>query len=283
MSRGLIGFLGFLAVILLGLGVVGYVLGPNVLAFVFHAERRTEPVVIVNLLDFVDAEHAETYRQQFERPAAALTGALGGREVWKASANGVIRGGVLDGWSSLQLVGYPSRATFIELVTSSDYRALLDARRDAMKRSAVLAATPVSDFDLQGTRAQAVRFLAGAHDDSIDTYDAKWLGEDEQVLLRHGGQLIWRARLNPLVAEPEQNFGEMLVYGFADAAHRDDWASDAERETLQTLQRRLFRRDVIVLSDTQVEPDPLPIAPHNDAATGQSDVDAAPDVSQNEP
>jgi len=63
MNRGLIGFLAFLAVLLFGFGVAAYVLGPNVLAFVFHAERRTEPVVIVSLLDFADEQHAAAYRE----------------------------------------------------------------------------------------------------------------------------------------------------------------------------------------------------------------------------
>ncbi len=283
MSRGLIGFLGFLVVLTLLLGLVAYVLGPNVLAFIFHAERRTEPVVIVNLLDFADAEHAEAYRTQFERPAAALIGALGGKEIWQASASDLIHGGVLDGWSSLQLVLYPSRATFIELVTSSDYRALLDARRDALKRYTTLSATPALDFDLQGTEAQAVRLLIGAHDDSIDAYDAKWLAEDDQLLARHEGKLIWRARLNPLVAEPEQRFGAMLVYGFVDAAHRSEWAADAERETLQTLQRRLFRRDVIVASVTRVDPDAMAVTPPAESQTSEAATEAVPEQPQTAP
>ena len=70
MSRGLIGFLGFLVVLVFGLAVVAYLLGPNVLAFIFHGERRTEPVVIVSLLDFADAEHSDAYRTQFERRLA---------------------------------------------------------------------------------------------------------------------------------------------------------------------------------------------------------------------
>ncbi len=57
----------------------------------------------------------------------------------------------------------------------------------------------------------------------------------------------------------------MLIYGFADAAHRDEWASDAQRETLQTLQRRLFRRDVIVASVTRIDPDAMPVASPADA------------------
>jgi uncharacterized protein (DUF1330 family) len=289
MNRGLIGFLTFLAVLLFGLGVAAYLLGPNVLAFIFHAERRTEPVVIVDLLDFADAQHEQAYRQDFERPAAALIAALGGREIWKASAADVVRGQVLDGWPTLELVAYPSRAAFIELVTSGDYRALLDARDASVKRSAVLSARPAADFDTQGTQAQAVRFLAAAHDDSIDVYETKWLSEDDALLQRHQGKLIWRARLNPLVAESEQRFDEMLIYGFSDAEHRDDWASDSERETLQTLQRRLFRRDVLVLADTTVSadalvpadaapsdtltaPDAQPVAPEQTPQTGAGEV-----------
>ncbi len=278
MSRGLIAFLGFIVVLSLLLGLVAYVLGPNVLAFIFHAERRTEPIVIVNLLDFADTEHADAYHTQFERPAAALIGTLGGKEIWAASASDVIHGGVLDGWSALQLVTYPSRAAFIELVTSSDYRALLDARRAALTRDAVLSATPAREFDLQGTQAQVVRFLVGARDDSIQSFDTKWLAEETQMLDRHEGKLIWRARLNPLVAPPEQRFGEMLVYGFVDAEHRDEWANDAQRETLHTLQRRLFRRDVIIASDTRIETDAIPVtAPVDLQATPEEPAASAPE------
>ncbi len=255
MNRGLIGFLGFLAVLLIGLGAVAYLLGPNVLAFVFHSERRTEPVVIVNLLDFADAHQEAAYRQGFERPAAVLNKTFGGHSLWRASANDVVRGQVLDGWSTIELVGYPSRSEFVELVTSSDYRALLGARAESVKRSAMLAATPAFDFDTQDTQAQAVRFLTGAHDDSIDVYESKWSDQDAKILAQHAGKLIWRARLNPLVAEPEQRFGEMLIYGFSDATHRDEWARDTERETLQTLQRRLFRRDVLILANAEVAAD----------------------------
>lgn len=296
MNRGLIGFLAFLAVLLSGFGVAVYLLGPNVLAFVFHPERRTEPVVIVSLLDFVDEQGEAAYRQDIERPAAALIKTLGGHSIWKAHTGDVVRGQVLDSWSALELVGYPSRSAFIELVTSSDYRTLLDARAQLLKRSAVLAATPAIDFDAQGTQAQAVRFLRGAHDDSIAVYESKWLAEDEKLLAEHEGKLIWRARLNPLVTDPEQRFGEMLIYGFSDAQHRDDWAADAERETLQTLQRRLFKRDVLVLANAQSPVDaadsaaanadsgaPAPETADGSAQGGAGDAPAAQQAPSNSP
>ncbi|HTO58975.1 MAG TPA: hypothetical protein VMJ74_14335 [Pseudomonadales bacterium] len=304
MNRGLIGFLAFLAVLLLAFGVAAYVLGPNMLAFIFHGDRRTEPVVIVNLVDFVDADHAQTYARDFETPAIGLIATLGGHEVWKASAADVVHGQLQDGWSSLDLVAYPSRAAFIELVTSSDYRALLGARDAAVKRAATYAATPIEPsqnaFDPQDTQAQALRFMTGAHADSIATYDSKWLGEDAQMLERHGGVLLWRARLSPLVADEAERFDEILVYGFRDTEMRDEWVGDTERETLQTLQRRLFRRDVLVLSDAQqmVQPPaptavldappaspPAPVDATNGAAdapaaAGASDDSTAPAVDQ---
>ena len=275
MNRGLIGFLAFLGVLLAAFGVAAYVLGPNMLAFIFHGDRRTEPVVIVNLVDFVDADHAQAFARDYETPAIGLIAALGGKELWKASANDVVRGQMHDAWSTLDLVAYPSRAAFIELVTSSDYRALLGARDAAVARTAMFDATPIEPaqtvFDPHDTQAQALRFLKGAHGDSIATYDAKWSGEDAKVLERHGGSLLWRARLIPLSAEPEQRFDELLIYGFTDAEQRDAWAADAERETLQTLQRRLFRRDVLVLADglTMVQP-PAPPAGEANSAPGDA-------------
>jgi uncharacterized protein (DUF1330 family) len=298
MNRGLIGFLIFLSVLLVGFGIVAHVLGPNVLAFVFHGDRA-EPIVIVNLVDFADAERAQVYARDYETPAVALIAALGGREMWKASADDVVRGQLQDAWSSLDLVTYPSRAAFTELVTSSDYRALLGARDAAVKRAAMLAATPIAPsqtaFDVGSTQTHAVRFLTGSHVDSLETYDAKWLEQDAQILERHGGTLVWRARLSPLTAEREQRFDEMLIYGFADVESRDAWVGDTERETFQTLQRRLFRRDVLVLADSQtmVQPPPAPsdaAAPPADVAsqsaadqtTNTSTDDAAPTESDDE-
>ncbi len=292
MNRGLLGFLAFLTVLLLGLAVAAYVLGPNVLAFIFRGDRNAESVVIVDLLDFSDDGGATAYARDFEQPASAMIAALGGRTIWKARPDTVVRGQAGDAWSALELVAYPSRSAFIELVTSSDYRALLDARDAALKRSAVLAAIPVDSpsaavgippFDADGERAFAVRFLTGAHTDSLAIYAEKWLGQDTEMLERHEGRLLWRARLNPLVADVPHRFEEMSIYGFSDVAHRDAWAGDDERETLQTLQRRLFRRDVLILADAEhlvnppAAPDSDAAAPSDEGATAAPDRDAAAD------
>lgn len=248
MNRGLFGFLVFLGVVVLGLAVAAFALGPNRLAFVFHAERRTEPVVIVELLSFDDAEHAQAYQSDFVQPASGMIRVLGGEQLWRANVGEVVAGETSGAWSMLGLVRYPSRAAFIELVTSGDYRALRRAHTSAVRRSAIFAATPLQDFSEAG-RAHAVRLLAAAREDSLDTYAAKWLTQDEQMLQQHGGALRWRARLSPLVGDANESFDEIQIVGFDDAEQRRVWAADPQRLTLQTLQRRLFRRDVLVFVD----------------------------------
>jgi uncharacterized protein (DUF1330 family) len=244
------GFLLFLAVLLLAFAVVGYVLGPNMLAFVFHDERRTAPVVMVDLLDFADTQAEQRHRDAYSKPARPMITALGGHLLWSARADEVVRGRTVDGWSWLMLTEYPSRSAVIELVTSSDYRALLSARHAALERFAVLAATPLTTFPDADSQAgaHAVRLLAGVRDDSIERYQTEWATQDEDLLGRHRGHVVWRARLDPFSGDAAQHFDVMLVYGFPDIAHRDAWVDDPARETLQALQRRLFLRDVLLLA-----------------------------------
>jgi len=252
-NRGLIGFLMFLAVILMGLAAFAYMLGPTALAFVFHPERRTAPVVMVNLLEFADADAEQRHREVFGAPSRPMIEAVGGHRVWSARAGDVVSGRTLDGWSWVELVAYPSRAAVIELVTSSDYRALRAARSATLQRTAVLAATPEAPFDDDGANAHAVRLLAGTHRDSIDTYKAQWSNEDEAVLARHHGLVVWRAHVDPFAVEANQHFDEMLIYGFPDVDQRDAWMNDPERATLQTLQQTLFRRDVLLLAKADAD------------------------------
>jgi antibiotic biosynthesis monooxygenase (ABM) superfamily enzyme len=141
----------------------------------------------------------------------------------------------------------------IELVTSSDYRALRAARNATLERSAVLAATPEAPFANDGATAYAVRLLIAAHGDSMASYQAEWSDQDAAVLARHQGSIVWRARVDPIVVDSNQRFEAMLVYGFADTDQRDAWVDDPERATLQTLQRRLFSRDVLLLAKADQE------------------------------
>jgi uncharacterized protein (DUF1330 family) len=247
-NRGLIGFLIFLAVVGGGLATFAYELGPTALAFVFHPDRRTAPVVMVNMLEFADEGAEQRHREVFGEPSRPMIEAVGGHRVWSARAGDVVSGLTRDGWSWLELVAYPSRAAVIELVTSSDYRALRTARNATLERAAVLAATPEAPFADEGANAYAVRLLVGARGDSLAAYAAEWSNQDDVVLARHHGTIAWRARVDPIVVDSNQRFNAMFVYGFPTTEQRDAWVDDPERATLETLQRRVFHRDVLLLA-----------------------------------
>jgi uncharacterized protein (DUF1330 family) len=251
MSRGLILFLFFLTVLLFGFGVAAYIAGPDVLSFVFHSERRTQPVVMVDLLEFTDADHEQRYVDEFRRPAAALIEAVGGKSVWRAATTEPI--GVRTARVVVDIARYPSRAVVTGLVTSKDYRALLPARASAIKTSAVFEATELDDFDAASARAAAVRLLAGSNEDSLERFDAEWASQDATVLARHDGRAVWRARLRPLVADDALRFEAVVVYGFPNAQRREAWLDDRERLTLTSLERKLFARDVLLLTRTPAE------------------------------
>jgi uncharacterized protein (DUF1330 family) len=253
-SRGQTGFLIFLGIVVAACAVIGYVLGPNVLRFAFHSERRSAPVVMVELLEFADAAAQESYVQEFRAPVGALIEALGGRRLWSVRAEDVVAGRPLDGWSQLELTQYPSRMAVVDLVTSSDYRTLGSRREAALARFAVLAATPAMPFPDPDLGAYAVRFVALARDTTMAAYDTQWSAEEAALLAQHGGRLVWRASLNPLIAEPSQRFDAMLIYGFDAASGAGDWADDPARATLETMQRRLFDRDVVLLTRSGAAP-----------------------------
>jgi uncharacterized protein (DUF1330 family) len=254
LNRGLLGFLVFLGVVVIGLGVTGYLLGPNVLAFIFHTDRRSAPVVLVDLVDFRDAAAEQDYRHHYRHRAWQLIEAAGGRRLWSGHPSAVAYGRPSDGWSWLELVEYPSRSSVIELVTSSDYRALHAARDAATSRVALLAASPLQPFPSSAGSVCAVRFVSFAGPDSLAAYDATWAPDEAAELARFGGTLVWHATLNPLSAGPEQRYDAMWIYGFVDAASRAAWLDDPRRATRQMLERHLFRRDVVLLVEADLGP-----------------------------
>jgi uncharacterized protein (DUF1330 family) len=245
MNRARVVFVTFVVLVVAAVAGLAAYLGPNGLAFVLHDERETAPFVMVNLLDFDDTAAEIRYRQGFADPALGLTQAIGGESLWEGRLESLVEGRLHDEWQLVSLVRYPSRAAFVDLVTSAEYRALLAGRDASLDRSAALAATPTTPFEGAGS-AFALRLVRGSADDWRERYDTEWQAEDTALLERHGGRVAWRAGISPLDAAPEFAFDEVWLYAFVDVAGRSAWADDIERRTVQSLERRLFARDVVL-------------------------------------
>ncbi|NJN52790.1 MAG: DUF1330 domain-containing protein, partial [Gammaproteobacteria bacterium] len=128
MSRGLTGFLIFLAMLVVLIGGAALYLGPNGLAFVLHDERKTAPFVMVDLLEFASQESQGAYAAGYTRPMLEMVESVGGRALWHGRVVEVMGGAAADRWPFIELIEYPSRAAYIDMVTSAEYRALLESR-----------------------------------------------------------------------------------------------------------------------------------------------------------
>lgn len=241
-------FVALVAVVIVGFAIY---LGPHGIAFVLHDDRKTAPFVMVNLLDFEDEAAELRYREGYAASALSMIRAVGGEVLWEGRLDGVLKGRSRDRWPIIALVAYPSRAVFIDLVTSSEYRALLDVPGAMPARSALLAGTPRSAFEPGGV-VFAMRLVRGVDDDWRKRYDAEWQSEDLELLARHAGRVVFRAGMNPLVAEDEDAFDEAWLMAFDSTEGRGAWVNDRERRTVQSLEHRLLRRDVLLLLSTPV-------------------------------
>ena len=84
--------------------------------------------------------------------------ARGGRVIWTGRPEHVLIGDpAADDWDLVALVSYPSRAAFVDMVTSPNYEAAHTHRERGLDRTVLLACEPVMD-------ALASRDRSGAAD-----------------------------------------------------------------------------------------------------------------------
>jgi uncharacterized protein (DUF1330 family) len=103
------------------------------------------PVVMLNLVRFAERSRdgngsgRDAY-QRYSQAAIRLIKARGGTVLWAGAVEAVALG-IADGnaWDYVVLVRYPSRAAFIDMVTSADYAAANVHRRNGVAAHVILA------------------------------------------------------------------------------------------------------------------------------------------------
>jgi uncharacterized protein (DUF1330 family) len=124
---------------------------PNVEQFRQLAQSAEKgPVVMLNLLKFKRTAEGETgsgeeaYRR-YGDTAVAMIEERGGRVIWQARADQVLIGDPAEDWDTVALVEYPSRQSFIEMVSNPDYMKAHEHREAGLERTIVIACKPVLD------------------------------------------------------------------------------------------------------------------------------------------
>ncbi|MFQ5708204.1 MAG: DUF1330 domain-containing protein [bacterium] len=111
----------------------------------FTQHPDTQPVVMINLLKFKTTTAAgETGQEAYQRYAqnvAPLLAKVGGCLLWQGQADQLIIGGPEDRWDRVLLVGYPSRAAFMNLVEMPEFQVVQKDRQAALESTVLIAAT----------------------------------------------------------------------------------------------------------------------------------------------
>jgi len=106
------------------------------------------PVVMLNLLKFRPRSRdgngtgMEAYTR-YANVAQRLVEARGGRVVWVGFVDhpALHQGGGDVEWDAAQLVQYPSRAAFVDMVTAPEYLAANEHRKNGVEKHVILATT----------------------------------------------------------------------------------------------------------------------------------------------
>jgi uncharacterized protein (DUF1330 family) len=233
LSRSLVGFLTFCA--LLGLataGVVWYV-GPTLAGIVVDESRREQPYFLLQLLPGAAVgrgPETPSYRSRFVALAAEDAATL----VWQGGATEVVEGSVLLDVAGAQLLRFETGADLVQMLTSSAYRSLRAGFGDLTVPLLGSAAAP---GQLTANRASVVVLYRSAADGPDAPLGSPgrggWLG----LVADHGGELRWQAPVSP-IRNPDDAWNRVLLLQFPDALAAQGWLEDPVTVTEQAIADR---------------------------------------------
>ncbi len=246
MSRGAWGFLVFISLLLVGLGMTLYLLGTDMARLMLQQERRDAPLVLVRLMAPANLSASEVAAADDAALVPWLMPQLdrfGGDPVLLSRAVPTADGATR--WPLLSLVIHDQGGQFVEQLGLSDLRNYTglpaDSWTDFMVLQALGTELPPPMAEPDGVLvAHLARWPDGQSDDA---FAERWLADIEDTLASFDGSLIWRARLQMLASSSSPSWDALWLYRFPTAAARDAWLADPERRTLHALQRRMVAAD----------------------------------------
>jgi uncharacterized protein (DUF1330 family) len=109
----------------------------------YLAEDDGGPVVMLNLLRFVDGGGRERYRE-YTRAAAPFLAKAGGELLYAGDGSTALVAEDGQAWDAVLIVRYPNRAAFTTMIADPEYRRLTQLRTAALQEAVLQATTPWS-------------------------------------------------------------------------------------------------------------------------------------------
>ncbi|MCU1426320.1 MAG: hypothetical protein JWL83_320 [Actinomycetia bacterium] len=113
------------------------------------------PVVMLNLVKYKEraddgnGSGGDAYRRYGDQ-AVQMVEARGGKVLWAGQAEQVLIGNPSEDWDAVFVVQYPSRAAFVEMVTTPEYEKAHEHREAGLERTTLLACRPMLDRFTEG-------------------------------------------------------------------------------------------------------------------------------------
>lgn len=113
----------------------------QVAALMATAASTSDPVVMINLLQFRPGDGAASY-QRYAQAVQPHLDAVGASVLYAGDASQVAAGDIdKSWWDAIVVVRYPSRTAFLTMATSQDYQEQAHVHRAAALESTHLIAT----------------------------------------------------------------------------------------------------------------------------------------------
>ena len=106
-----------------------------------HPGYADQPVVFLNFLDFESSDAQARYFEEYAAPALELVAEHGGGLLWAGSIDQHFVGDAGGEWDYAAFVRWPSRAAFVSMIESEEYRALHRVRQETLRSTAIMAAS----------------------------------------------------------------------------------------------------------------------------------------------
>lgn len=232
MSRSLLAFLIFCALLVLGSAGLVWYMGPTLAGIVIDESRRENPYYLLQLWPeaavAIDAGDP-SYRARLN----ALAREEQGRVLWRGGQADVHAGSLLLDAASAQVMEFESGADLVQLLTSSPYRALQAGFGD-LPVNYLGSATPPPPLSSDLTTV-LVLFRVG------DGQSAEPLGEPGAtgwlaLVPRYQGRLLWRTAVEGIRGAGPWN--RLLVLQFPDRTGALSWLQDPATVTERALAAR---------------------------------------------
>lgn len=248
MSRSLLGFLVFCALLLLATGGVVWYVGPTLAGIVVDEARRESTYYLLQLLPAgaASAEHGgESYRARFLELAANETGRL----IWQGGGVSVVEGSVRLDVAAAQIVQFDTGGSLVQMLTSSAYRSLERSADGFVVRQLGASQPP----DPLATDQATVLVLYRSELPAITAPlgvpgEAGWLG----LLPRFDGQVRWDTEVASVRGASVWN--RVLLIQFTDPRQAEAWLSDPTTVTERAIAAKTVDAMTVLLASAAVAP-----------------------------